>query len=357
VKILVRASAGLALCIASLAGGVAPAGAQQPGQPAQPAEQQREHVVRLGDTLWDLARTYLADPFRWQLIFEANRHQVRDPHWIYPAQRLIIPPMLQRPPLGEEQIIGHPLLPALEPPPQAAIDTPTVIATLDLRRSVISAAEYLSTPWLTAALPSASGARVTRKVDPAAAPDRLPPLLYPNERVQLDMPASSVLEGDSLLIVRPGRRVGNWGSIMEPLALLRIDSVAPGVVLARIAAQFGDARVGDAVLPLAALPALPVGEPEAVENGAEGWLLQFLINEPLHATTDLAFISLGRADGLGIGDELAVYVPAVGTAPATQVATVRVVKAEDRTATVRVVSVNSSALRSGLPVRVIRRIR
>jgi nucleoid-associated protein YgaU len=72
-----------------------PLAAQQPATPPQPAAgQQREHVVRRGDTLWDLARLYLSNPFLWPMIFEANRDVVENPHWIFPAERLIIPPVL-----------------------------------------------------------------------------------------------------------------------------------------------------------------------------------------------------------------------------------------------------------------------
>ena len=62
----------------------APAFAQQPQQ-----TQPKEHVVRKGDTLWDLARSYLNDPFRWPMIYEANRRIVENPHRIFPAEKLV----------------------------------------------------------------------------------------------------------------------------------------------------------------------------------------------------------------------------------------------------------------------------
>jgi hypothetical protein len=345
----------------------AAASAQQ--APAQP--QQREHVVRRGDTLWDLARTYLSNPFRWPLIFDANRDVVENPHWIYPSERLIIPPFLQvqsDDPLGQrhdEDLAEHPWAmreAPVAPEDPAATDAAaeearaTLVTTLDLRRPAVSPAEYVSTPWLTDGNAAPPAAQILRKADPATGSSRLPAVLLPNERVHVSMAGAGVGPGDSLIVVRPGRYIGAWGRIMEPLALLRVDTVWSGAVLGRVVAQFGEARVGDAVLRMGAVPAIAVGEPEEVATGPAGELLQFVTPEPLYGTTDIAFISLGRSAGVGIGDEFAVYVPASNQTPASHVGVVRVVRVGERTSTVRVVSVENQALRDGLAVRMIRKM-
>lgn len=48
------------------------------------------HTVVYGDTLWDLAYSYLGDSMRWPEIYEVNKNKIRDPHWIYPGQVLTI---------------------------------------------------------------------------------------------------------------------------------------------------------------------------------------------------------------------------------------------------------------------------
>jgi hypothetical protein len=48
------------------------------------------HIIERGDTLWDLAGKYLKNPFLWPQIWEANKY-IKDAHWIYPQDPLIIP--------------------------------------------------------------------------------------------------------------------------------------------------------------------------------------------------------------------------------------------------------------------------
>jgi hypothetical protein len=353
----------------------APLEAQQP-QPQQ--AQQREHIVKRGDTLWDLARLYLGNPFLWPSIFEANRpNPVENAHWIYPSERLIIPPLLQQPQqtrlLGEpvdqqvSQAMAQPVVPVVPPPPQEPVPAqaqPTVLATLDLRRPIIPVGEYLAAPWVSATAEGEVLGRIIQPRDPAAADDKLAKTLHPTDLVYVGQLAGTrALVGDSLVVVRFGRAIGDRGRIIEPLAILRVDSVTPTTLTARIARQIGDARVGDPVLVLDRVPEIGAGQPEPVSGGIEGQLLEFHLPEPLHGITDVAFISLGARDGVGIGDEFTVYVPArlvdrdpPSPLPPTEIATVRVVKVGDTTSTVRVLSVNSTALRAGLPVRLIRKM-
>jgi hypothetical protein len=45
-----------------------------------------QHKVVPGDTLWGISATFLANPWCWPQVWELNREQIHNPHWIYPGQ-------------------------------------------------------------------------------------------------------------------------------------------------------------------------------------------------------------------------------------------------------------------------------
>jgi hypothetical protein len=59
---------------------------------AKPADtgMKAQYVVKPGDSLWKIASKgkVLGDPFRWPLIFKANRDQIQDPDFIEARQDL-----------------------------------------------------------------------------------------------------------------------------------------------------------------------------------------------------------------------------------------------------------------------------
>lgn len=48
------------------------------------------HLVKPGDTLWDLASLFLQNPWCWPRVWDDNRAQVANPHRIYPGQQIVL---------------------------------------------------------------------------------------------------------------------------------------------------------------------------------------------------------------------------------------------------------------------------
>ena len=61
-----------------------------PALVAAQGEAAQTHTVRRGDTLWDIAKQYLGDAFRWPEIDRRNKSTLEDPNRIYPEQFIII---------------------------------------------------------------------------------------------------------------------------------------------------------------------------------------------------------------------------------------------------------------------------
>ncbi len=342
-----------------------PLAAQQP--------QQREHVVKRGDTLWDLARAYLNNPFLWPLIYEANRQVVENPHRIYPAERLVIPPLP-----GELRPT-----PEVRPGPEAQQPTvpggdtrtrfyvpPDTTSESGLIGGVppvlfrVQPKEFHAAPWLADSSQLPTMGWVFKSTEPRNDRDKLSVMFHPFDQLHIAYSGTNrPRPGDLMLVVAVGRKVPGYGHLIEPTGVVRIDSLAPTTMLAMVTHQFGSLTMGNLVVPMDSFPANMTAEPMPIAGGALGQLIDFLVPQPVYSTQDVGFVSLGSAAGLKVGDEIATWVPArrperdrKEQLPDQDIARLLVMRVSGQSATVRVIHLKTPALRSGLPVRVIARM-
>lgn len=48
------------------------------------------HTVKRGDTLWSISSLFLSSPWRWPELWGMNMDAIRNPHLIYPGQKLVL---------------------------------------------------------------------------------------------------------------------------------------------------------------------------------------------------------------------------------------------------------------------------
>ena len=352
-----------------------------PTQPQQPTQrQQKEHVVRQGETLWDLARMYFNDPFRWPLIYDANKNLVANPHRIFPTERLVIPGVATPTPKPKPDnvLLGVEVpVPTAVPVPVVQVEQPvaapsrsrfysapvergpTLISSQLVSTTLVQPREWQGAPWISDSAALTINGKIQKAWDPRLQNNRLRTYFHPQENLILTTFDPGMKAGDRLLALRLSRNLKGWGWVVEPQAILRVDSIGATRAVAFIETQFADLHIDDLTIPLPNLPVLPENQLTPVSGGPVGEVLELMMDQPLVGTTEIAFVTLGAAQGITIGDELLAYIPERRATmneneilPEQAVARMRVIKVTDDVATVRVIGLHSPNLQIGLPVRV-----
>jgi len=328
----------------------------------QDAARPTTHTVRRGDTLWDLARRYLGDPFLWPQIYRLNTDVVEDPHWIYPGEILRLAAGADTravPPAG-----GEPAAPPVGAPARAeqsgeegalfprrrTIDVSTaLVAYADRSYRALRAGEFHSSGFLTEGNPLPLGTMVgnVEPIQIKVTTDRSYSLL--NDLVAVRPPAGATYAiGDTLLVLElehgPSRQP-QWGDVVKPTGLLLVTGAAEGQMVATVLGIYGEIRNGQYVLPAERF--VPGGERRAVPvaNGVTGRVVMAREDHPMHHPMDVLFLDVGRQQGVSRGDIFAVMrEPGDARADRTTpdvMATLQVVHVRERSSTVRILTVVS----------------
>ncbi len=348
-------------------------------------EGRRVHTVRRGDTLWDLAEFYLSDPFLWPEIYRLNTIVVEDPHWIYPAEELLLPgpgevvavtPEDRVP--GEEDRVPVPEVPVDVPPQEVPIvgqDQPTIFAPRDLQVTTLT---YEPTPPLDPKSVNdgdfyrAGMLLQLEELGPrgivvdAGIPQNveapLVELTNQYDRVFVSHPGGEPPEpGDRLLITRIEERIKPYGYVVRPTGIVTVAAVHDEVSTAIVTQVFDKIAVGNSVSGLEYFSMERGVFAQPVAAGPAGELVALLDAQFVPMVDDMGFINIGRTQGLVVGDEFEIFAEQRESSmgyrlPETPIAEGRVVRVTEQTATIRFISQKHAAINAGLPVRLIRKM-
>ena len=337
-------------------------------------ETSARHDVKRGDTLWDLAARYLADPFLWPEIFRLNTDVVEDPDLIYPGEKIRIPGRTAMP--ADAGALGVP--PATRPGAGArrgargAGLSGTVFSSRaqGLAASRLSVSERVPSALLSESDhfrvgllmdPAELGptGRTTRVVEESILTLDLPKTVRPNQEVVIANGELRPGIGDRLRAVRWERDVAGR-RVLSSRALLEVVRADRDSVRARVTDLYAIYEVGDAVIAAEPFAIDPAARPEAVDDGLTGRILGFETPQPLLDLDDPVFLDVGRRDGVRMGDEFLAFAldePSPATADSRDaLSRLRVVRTTETTATAVVVSIRDPATAEGAPVRRVGRL-
>jgi len=353
-----------------------PATAQQP---AAPPQRPASHTVKRGDTLWDLAKLYLGDPFLWPEIYRINTDLIEDPHWIYPGEVLKLPqdatkivavtPVERQPTAAPTPTPTPtaPVTPALRSAPTstptaAPVDTPTMsFESPPPPVPTVRMGEYLAAPWVDQrGGPRGSGAVLgVRDAPGIETQDRSRMNL--EDEVLVAPPVGSVApEHELYLAYRFGPLIENFGQIVVPTGVIEITRSARNgeAAVGRVVKLFDEMLQGQRLIPLDSAAAIGFDHPRRVANGTTGRVRWVNESPVLPNVQDFLVIDIPRP-GVRTGDEVDLFIPRRrpedgGTlaTPELLVGTAQILRVTPYGASAVLVHTDQPRINAGLDVRV-----
>jgi len=312
--------------------------AQQPAPaPAAPAsDSAKTHTVKRGDTLWDIAKTYLGDAFLWPEVYRLNTGTIEDPHWIFPGEQLKLPgdhakvvkvvavaapetPADSIPPATAEIPAKLPMDSAVavavpvEPlalMPTVAHDTATPM--LQPRATAVLPGEYIAAPWVDRdGGPRNPGSLIESADIPGIAAHQKGRLQL-HDRVFIAPPSGSAPAQHALFLTyRLGPILEDFGQIVIPTGIVEVSQ--PGnageASVASVVKMFGEVKQGQPLVMLDSGSANVVGHPSAITNGRTGKVRWVLDSPVLPSLQSYVVIDISGRDGLTTGDVIQILKP------------------------------------------------
>lgn len=326
-----------------------------------------QHVVVVGNTLWDLAAHFYGDPFLWPRIYEANVDRIDDPHWIYPGQIFRIPDdqgnITEVMVVSEEPEVVH-RPEGMEPAVvyQEPARTKFWRDTAEVNRAAEEAlAQWLAVPrsiYYSAPFldfdngQDALGHIVAFEGEEEVRTPRAGTVMY--DRIVLELKEGMPVPGTRLQVFSlAAPREDMAGLVATPTGVVTVLHRVEGGVVAQVDAQYERMLIGNLVRALPVYPGEPGVVPGPVSGGAVGRVLGYAQVHELHQPGNFLFLDLGRRDGLEVGDEFVVelYEP-----DALIEGRAQIVGLQNEVATARILMIRNPVFVQGIEMRLDRKM-
>lgn len=337
------------------------------------------HTVKKGDTLWDIAKQYLGDPFKWPEIYRRNTATIADPDLIYPDQVVIITGDVAATPgtPADTTTAGLPVAPTVGEEPQrpaGAAPAMTIFnperfkvvrgqrTSLEMmsRPTAVRRGDFESTPFLWDAAGITGAGKVGAAVQSSTvARTRYETAIPIYERVYVTVPANATgAVNEEFVSYRVGPTLDGEGQVIIPTGTLRLLTVPQnGQAEALLLRKYEDVYAGHGLIPADSLT-MPAGVmPVRVEFGLATKVL-WLDGDPLVPSIGQHIVlAAGATEGLVPGDQVTIQVElgpdekGVPRAP-RDVAVVQVTRVTNWGASAVLIGQNEGVVTPGMTARV-----
>jgi hypothetical protein len=338
--------------------------APTPPQPVQSASG-RTHTVRTGDTLWDLARAYLGDPFLWPEIYRVNTEVVEDPHWIYPGETLRLP---------EGSAAGIAAVGDGQAEAAATGEAPsraggTVFAMSAARRRgmgvrrgedvgrstrpLIRRGDFHAAPTIAAEGGIDGAGRIGERVEIAEVVRRAGAnRLQIGDRMTMSAPRGKVpLQGEQYLVYRLAESLGDRGQVIVPTGIIEVLSGRGGSeAMAQVVEVFDAVRAGQHVTTMERFEEMPFRRAEGVDMGIRSQVLWIESDPMLPSLHQYLLVGSRDTDGVKPGDQFTLYGDDETTSREV-LAVAQVIRSTRRGTTLMIIDQDTRGIRVGTPVR------
>lgn len=290
------------------------------------------YIVKRGDTLWNIALRFNANPWIWPKLWEQNKY-IANPHLIYPGEPIALLPTSVAPVTGvaaakaittiAEQI------PSKIPQLQAEQLTPPTVEeqAYEMEKPVEEEAapsvmpygiQYVSAPPNTYIYPSMGSAGFVSKQELQAAAEIVGTassgrtIFGKHDLVFINLGANAgVKQGDEFNIYKTDTKVYDpetddfLGYKITILGRLKITKVEEDVSTAMITDSYEEIRVKDKLIPYE--PGTTIIDITLASNPIKGYIVCGKHALTLYGENDIVYIDRGTNQGVQVGNTFVIY--------------------------------------------------
>jgi hypothetical protein len=248
------------------------------------------HVVRKGDTLWDICYYYFNDPWQWPKVWSYNP-QITNPHWIYPGDLVRL--------LPRGMFSEAPTTAKTEPeadkgagasPPADNLPAPAQRTNVGLRETTFVEKSELDRAITVDGSVDEKELLALGDAIYLSYPANNPPKV--GQRYTIYRPDSSVKSGDKVV----GAYVRLLGTV--EIVSVKQDKRARGVIVEVNREIERGAKVGPLVKQYKSVPPVPP------KVDAQGAIVAMLHAVHLIGRGEVVFVDLGKSSGVEVGNRL-----------------------------------------------------